>query len=235
VQFQTHAMTVMLVSPKRRTLLTPITEPRWIEQTFFVACGLLSSELLTTVIGLWSMKPVSFLSVPLAQPCFLSFSLAILFKLFCCSSTFQTFQENWDGRDFFSTTSKSEGSGFGVSFRGVKGFVILALYSLWSVTSGLQWVILICSAPWVTRLYIRSDCCVGHRGCGVGIVRSRRFLGGAVFLTTLGFFCPTPDAQSDHFLHHTSKLGIPVELVQFLLKLLLNQRFLAMYHDFHWF
>jgi len=41
-------------------------------------------------------------------------------------------------------------------------------------------------------------------------------LGGDVvgFLTTLGvgigFFCPTPDVQMDHFLDHTSKLGIPV-------------------------
>jgi len=42
---------------------------------------------------------------------------------------------------------------------------------------------------------------------------------GAGFLTTLGFFCPTPDAQLDHFLRHTSKLGIPVEMVQFLLRL----------------
>jgi len=37
------------------------------------------------------------------------------------------------------------------------------------------------------------------------------------------------------FSDHTSKLGIPVEMVQFLLKLLLKQRFLAVYHDFHWF
>ena len=34
-------------------------------------------------------------------------------------------------------------------------------------------------------------------------------------------------------LHHTPKLGIPVESVQFLMKLLLKQRILAMYHDFH--
>ena len=47
------------------------------------------------------------------------------------------------------------------------------------------------------------------------------------FLTTLGvgvgFFCLTLDVQLDHFLHHTPKLGIPVEMVQFLLKLLLKQ------------
>jgi len=36
-------------------------------------------------------------------------------------------------------------------------------------------------------------------------------------------FCPTPDVQLDHFLHHTPKLGIPVEMVQLLLKLLLIQ------------
>ena len=62
-------------------------------------------------------------------------------------------------------------------------------------------------------------------------------MGGVGFLTTLevgvGIFCPTPDVQLDHFLHHTPKLGIPVEMVQFLLELLLKQRFLAVYHDFH--
>ena len=47
------------------------------------------------------------------------------------------------------------------------------------------------------------------------------------------FFCPTPDAQLDHFLHHTPKLGSPIEMVRSLLKLLLKQRFLAVYHDFH--
>jgi len=29
-------------------------------------------------------------------------------------------------------------------------------------------------------------------------------------------------------------LGIPVEMVQFLLKLVLKQRILAVYHNFHW-
>jgi len=60
-------------------------------------------------------------------------------------------------------------------------------------------------------------------------------LGGVGFLTTLGveFFCPTPDVQSDHFLHHTPKFGILVEMVEFLLKLLLKQTFLAVHHDFH--
>ena len=36
------------------------------------------------------------------------------------------------------------------------------------------------------------------------------------------------------FSHHTPKLGIPVEMVQFLVKILLKQRILAVYHDFHW-
>ena len=49
------------------------------------------------------------------------------------------------------------------------------------------------------------------------------------------FFCPTPipGAQLDYFLHPTPKLGIPVEMVQFLLNPLLNKRFLAVHHDFH--
>ena len=65
------------------------------------------------------------------------------------------------------------------------------------------------------------------QGCGVGagsgVVRCWRFLSGVEFelgfLSTwrveVGFFCPTPipDAQLDHFLHHTPKLGIPVEMV----------------------
>ena len=80
-----------------------------------------------------------------------------------------------------------------------------------------------------------------HVKQGCGVVRSRWFLGGVGvgFLTTLGvgvgFFCPTPtsDVQLDDFLHHTLKLGIPVEMVRFLLKLLLKQRFLAVHHDFH--
>jgi len=65
------------------------------------------------------------------------------------------------------------------------------------------------------------------------------FLVGVGFLTTLGvgvgFFCPTPtpDVQLKHYLNHIAKLGIPVEMVQFLLKLLLKQRFLNMHHDFH--
>jgi len=31
-------------------------------------------------------------------------------------------------------------------------------------------------------------------------------------------FCPTPDVQLDHLLHHTLKLGIPIEMVRLLLK-----------------
>jgi len=85
--------------------------------------------------------------------------------------------------------------------------------------------------------YEFHQCC----GAGVGVVRSRRFLGGVGFLTTLGvgvgvgFFCPTPiaDIQLDDCFNHTLKLGIPAEMVQFLLKLLLKQKFLAVHHDFH--
>jgi len=48
------------------------------------------------------------------------------------------------------------------------------------------------------------------------------------FLTTLGvragFLSDSDsDVQLDHFLHHTPKLGIPVEMLQFLLKFLLKQ------------
>jgi len=58
---------------------------------------------------------------------------------------------------------------------------------------------------------------------------SRRCLGGdgVGFPTTLGvgveFFCPAPEVELNHILHHTLKLGIPVEIVQFVLKLLLKQ------------
>jgi len=72
---------------------------------------------------------------------------------------------------------------------------------------------------------------------GVGVAKSRRFLGGVGFLTTLGvgvgFFCPTPDVRLDHFLHHTPKLGIPFEMVHFVLKLLLKQRLSPVHHGFH--
>ena len=48
-----------------------------------------------------------------------------------------------------------------------------------------------------------------NQGCGVGV----------------GFFCPTPDVQLDYFSHYTHKLGISLEMVQFLLKFLLKQIF----------
>jgi len=35
-------------------------------------------------------------------------------------------------------------------------------------------------------------------------------------------FCPIPEVQLDHFSHRTFRLGIPVEIVQFLLKFLLK-------------
>jgi len=43
-------------------------------------------------------------------------------------------------------------------------------------------------------------------------------------------FLPDSGSPVGHFLHHTPKMGIPVEMVQFLLKLLLNERFLAVQH-----
>jgi len=38
----------------------------------------------------------------------------------------------------------------------------------------------------------------------------------------VGFFCPIPslEVQLQFFLHHTPKLGIPVEMVQFFFKLI---------------
>ena len=50
----------------------------------------------------------------------------------------------------------------------------------------------------------------------------------------VGFFCLTPKVQLNHVLHHTPKLGISVEMVQFLLELSFEQRILAVHHDFHW-
>ena len=66
---------------------------------------------------------------------------------------------------------------------------------------------------------------------GYEAVRSRRFWGGV----GVGLFCPTltPEVQLDHFLHHTSKLGAAVAMAQFLVKLLLEQRILVVYHDLH--
>jgi len=49
----------------------------------------------------------------------------------------------------------------------------------------------------------------------------------------VGFFVRLRKSNWIIFLHHTPKLGIPVEMVQFLMKLLLNERILAVYHDLH--
>jgi len=49
----------------------------------------------------------------------------------------------------------------------------------------------------------------------------------------VGFFCPTRLRMPSWIIFYINpKLGIPVEMVQFLLKLLFNKRFLAVYHDF---
>jgi len=74
-------------------------------------------------------------------------------------------------------------------------------------------------------------CCGKNQGSGVG----SGF--GIGFLTTpevgIGFFVRLRMSNWIVFLHHTPKLGIPIEMVQFLLKLLLKQRFLVVHHDFH--
>jgi len=63
------------------------------------------------------------------------------------------------------------------------------------------------------------------------------FLGGdgVGYLTTLrvevGLFVRL--RMSNLIIHHASKLGISVEMAQFLLTILLTQRFLAEHHDFH--
>jgi len=70
-----------------------------------------------------------------------------------------------------------------------------------------------------------------NQGRGVGVVRSRRFLGGVGvrFLTILGvgvgFVVRLRMSVIGSFLHHNPELGIPVEMVQFHLKLLLNRDF----------
>jgi len=60
--------------------------------------------------------------------------------------------------------------------------------------------------------------------------RSRNTLGIGV-----GFFCPTstPEIQLNHFLLHTPKLGITVEMVNVRIKHLLKQRILAVYQNLH--
>ena len=49
-------------------------------------------------------------------------------------------------------------------------------------------------------------------------------------------FLSDSDSRSptELFLHRTPTLGIPVEMAQFLVKLLLKQRILAVHNDFHW-
>ena len=66
------------------------------------------------------------------------------------------------------------------------------------------------------------------------VAGSEVFSDGVGFPTTLGVgFFVRFRMSTCIFLHHTPKLGILVEMVQFPLKLLLKQRFLAVHHDFH--
>jgi len=73
------------------------------------------------------------------------------------------------------------------------------------------------------------------QGCGVGVVRSEvSGLSRIPNNTGSRIFCPTSTLGASWiFLHHTPKLGFPVEIVKFLWKLLLKQIFLAAHHDFH--
>ena len=72
-------------------------------------------------------------------------------------------------------------------------------------------------------------------------LRSRRFLCSVGFLKTLGvgvgvaYFCltPIPEVQLNNFFHRTPKLGIPIEMAQFLWKRLLKQRILVVCIHFH--
>jgi len=76
--------------------------------------------------------------------------------------------------------------------------------------------------------------CKYYQDCGAGV---GGFGWGRIPYNTGSrsrIFCPTPDVQLDHF-YITLKLGIPVKMVQFLLKFLLKKGFLAVHHDFHWF
>jgi len=78
--------------------------------------------------------------------------------------------------------------------------------------------------------HFKTTYCI-YEGCGGGVVRSRMFLGGVGFLTTLGvgvgffvqFFCPI---RVSSWIIFYITLGIPVEMVEFLLTLLLKQNIL---------
>jgi len=63
---------------------------------------------------------------------------------------------------------------------------------------------------------------------GVGFLRTLGVGVGVGFFVELRLQCPI-----ESFLRCTPKSGIPVEILQFLLKLLLKQRILALYRDFH--
>ena len=65
----------------------------------------------------------------------------------------------------------------------------------------------------------------GRRSGGVGFLTTRR--SELHVLSDSG-------SPIGSLLHHTPKLGIRVLSVHFLMKLLLKQRVLAVYHDFHW-
>jgi len=69
-------------------------------------------------------------------------------------------------------------------------------------------------------------------------LRSRNALGGVGFLTTLGvgvgLFCPTPDVQLYCFYITLLSWEFLLKWYNFFWNICWN-RFLAVYHDFHWF
>jgi len=67
--------------------------------------------------------------------------------------------------------------------------------------------------PYTISFILNCHFSQGYRaqGCGVRVAKSRRFLGGVGFLTSLtvgvGFFYLTPEVQLNHFIHCAPKLG----------------------------
>jgi len=66
-----------------------------------------------------------------------------------------------------------------------------------------------------------------------GVARDRKLFGGVGFVTTESDILSDSGSPIGSLLHHTPKLGIPIESVQYLIKLLLKYIILAVYHDFH--
>ena len=108
----------------------------------------------------------------------------------CWLSRWKTLKRVWDPRQGSAFYMESEGKQHGFS--------------------NTQWLSKLVFLVDVTekKLTIWMRHC--KQGCRVGVAKSRGFLGGVGFLTTLevGFFQPTPEVQLNHLLHRTSNLGI---------------------------